>query len=220
MLHTIIIVLGGVTVGKGFFDELREGLETEKEQLQQTIESIDEGLSQRLTASVGELSSYDQHTADLGAETFERSKDVALRENSRRLLADVEDALELMDSGEYGICQDCGQPIDEGRLRAIPSATRCLECKQAEESVRDRWHRPVEELVIPFQLTHPDTVGFDAEDAWQDVARFGTANTPQDIPGAVGYDEVYINADEDIGIAESIEAVENEDPEVAKEEQP
>ena len=94
-------------MGKGFFDELREGLETEKEQLQQIIESIDEGLSQRLTASVGELSSYDQHTADLGAETFERSKDVALRENSRRLLADVEDALELMDSGEYGICQDC-----------------------------------------------------------------------------------------------------------------
>ena len=202
--------LGGVDLGKGFMDELRHDLEMEKTQLEETIVSLNQGLHQRLTDSVGELSSYDQHTADLGAETFERGKDVALRDNSLRLLADVNAALDLMNSGEYGICLDCGRPIDEARLRAIPSATRCIECKDAQEQVRDNWHRPVEELVIPFRLTHEDTVGFDGEDTWQELARFGTANTPQDIPGAVEYDEVYINADENIGIVEAVEAVEDD----------
>ena len=41
------------------------------------------------------------------------------------------------------------------------------------------------------------------------VARFGTANTPQDIPGSVEYGEVYINADENIGVVEPIEAIES-----------
>lgn len=198
-------------MGKGFLEELRHDLEREKTELEETIASLNEGLRQRLTDSVGELSSYDQHTADLGAETFERGKDIALRDNSLRLLDDVNAALELMDAGDYGICQDCGRPITEARLRAIPSATRCIACKEVKEHARDNWHRPVEELVIPFRFTHADTVGFDAEDTWQALARFGTANTPQDILGAVEYGEVYINADEDIGIVEDIEAVENDE---------
>lgn len=197
-------------MGEGFFDELRERLQQEKKQLEKTLDAIDQGLAERLTDSVGELSAYDQHTADLGQETFERSKDLGLRDNTERLLADINAALELMDSGEYGICRTCGQPIDEQRLRAIPSATMCFECKEAEESVRDPWLRPVEERVIPFELTTPDTVGFDAEDTWQAVARWGTANTPQDIPGAHDYNDTYINADEDIGAVTPLEAIESE----------
>ncbi|NMB45875.1 MAG: conjugal transfer protein TraR [Firmicutes bacterium] len=194
----------------GFFDELRERLQTEKDQLEKTLDFINNGLAERLTDSIGELSAYDQHPADLGQETFERSKDLGLRDNTRRLLADVNTALELMDRGEYGICQGCGRPIDEQRLRAIPSTTMCFSCKTAEETVRDEWERPVEERVIPFELTTPDTVGFDAEDTWQAVAQWGTANTPQDVPGAHDYDDAYINADEDIGVVTPLEAIESE----------
>ncbi|NLK08291.1 MAG: transcriptional regulator [Firmicutes bacterium] len=194
---------------KGFYDELRHQLESERERLKKIIGDIEEGLKQRLTDSVGELSSIDQHTADLSSETLARSQDIALKDNSLRILEDVEEALRLMESGEYGICQDCGQPIDEGRLRALPWATECMQCKDAPDAKQDRWHRPVEELVIHFDLTEDDTVGFDREDSWQAVARFGTSNSPQDILGADDYEDAYINADEDIGIAEPLEATED-----------
>ncbi|NLJ85136.1 MAG: conjugal transfer protein TraR [Firmicutes bacterium] len=197
-------------MGKGFFDELRDKLYGEKAELERTLASIDKELSRQLKDSIGELSSYDQHAADLGQETFERGKDIALRENTRRLLDDTNRAIEAMDVGAYGICQTCGRPIDDQRLRAIPWTTQCFECKNTKESVGDRRYRPVEELALPYDLTDPDMVGFDAEDTWQAVARFGTANTPQDIPGSVEYGEVYINADENIGVVEPIEAIESE----------
>ncbi|NLJ25871.1 MAG: conjugal transfer protein TraR [Firmicutes bacterium] len=197
-------------MGDGFFGDLRERLQAEKTELEKTLDSLNDGLRQRLTESVAELSAYDQHTADLGAETFERGKDLGLRDNTEHLLADTNAALELMDRGEYGICQDCGSPIDDERLRAIPSTTMCFECKNAQESVRDEFRRPIEEKVIPFELTEPDTVGFDAEDTWQAVARWGTANTPQDVPGAHDYSDTYINANEDIGVVTPLEALESE----------
>lgn len=203
--------MGGITeVRLGLFDELRERLHTEKKQLERTLHSIDQGLAERLTDSIGELSAYDQHPADLGQETFERSKDLGLRDNTERLLADVNMALELMGKGEYGICQSCGQPIEEQRLRAMPSATMCFACKDEKEGVRDLWIRPIEERVVPFELVAPDTVGFDAEDTWQAVARWGTANTPQDIPGAHDYSDAYINAEENIGVVTPLEAIEGE----------
>lgn len=197
-------------MGDGFYRELRQQLQSEKKELEKTLASLNSGLEERLTDSVGELSSYDQHAADLGQETYDRAKDLALRDNTRRLLDDTEAALESMARGEYGICQECGQPIDERRLRAIPSAVLCFACKNAEESRRDDWVRPVEERVIPFDLTLEDNVGFDAEDTWQAVARFGTANTPQDIPGAYDYDDAYINADEDIGTVTPLEGIESD----------
>lgn len=72
--------------------------------------------------------------------------------------------------------------------------------------------RPIEETVLepPFGRTFrdgDDYTAFDGEDAWQDVARYGTSNTPSDVPGSVSMDEVYVDADEARGIVESVEAV-------------
>ena len=48
-------------------------------------------------------------------------------------LRDIEAALQRMDNGHYGVCQDCGAVIDNGRLSAYPTARRCIECKRAFE---------------------------------------------------------------------------------------
>ena len=48
-------------------------------------------------------------------------------------LRDIEAALQRMDAGQYGICQDCDTAIDIKRLSAYPVARRCLKCKQALE---------------------------------------------------------------------------------------
>ena len=49
-------------------------------------------------------------------------------------LRQVNHALKLLDAGEYGICEDCGEPIPEPRLRAVPYATLCIECAEDEEA--------------------------------------------------------------------------------------
>ena len=88
----------------------------------------DEGLTEQSEKdSVGELSSYDQHQADTGTETFEREKDLSILEQVEAELADVEHALRRLDDGTYGTCEVCGKPIPDERLEAVPAARLCLE---------------------------------------------------------------------------------------------
>jgi len=98
----------------------------------------DEGLTdQSENESVGELSSYDQHQADMGTETFEREKDLSILEQVEAELADVEHALRRLDDGTYGTCEVCGTVIPEERLEAMPAARLCLQHQsQAEREVR------------------------------------------------------------------------------------
>lgn len=74
-----------------------------------------------------ELSSYDQHPADMGTETFEREKDLSIVTQVEAELEDIERSLRRVESGTYGICEACGRQIDEARLEAVPTARFCLE---------------------------------------------------------------------------------------------
>ena len=98
----------------------------------------DEGLTdQSENESVGELSSYDQHQADMGTETFEREKDLSILEQVEAELADVEHALRRLDDGTYGTCEVCGKVIPDERLEAMPATRLCLEHQaEAEREVR------------------------------------------------------------------------------------
>ncbi len=87
--------------------------------------------------SVSELSSFDQHQADVGTETFEREKDLSILEHVEAELADVEHALARLEDGTYGTCEACGRPIGDERLEAMPAARFCLDDQaQAERDVR------------------------------------------------------------------------------------
>jgi DnaK suppressor protein len=57
----------------------------------------------------------------------------SLGESERLQLAEIDDALGRLRSGEYGSCEECGQPIEAGRLAAIPWARRCFGCATAFE---------------------------------------------------------------------------------------
>jgi RNA polymerase-binding transcription factor DksA len=83
--------------------------------------------------SVGEISSYDQHQADMGTETFEREKDLSILEQVESELADVEHALRRLDEGTYGTCEVCGKVIPDERLEAMPATRLCLEHQAAAE---------------------------------------------------------------------------------------
>ena len=75
----------------------------------------------------------DNHPGDYATDTFDRELDYTLEENEERLLASIDDALKRIESGTYGICRTCGQPIGEERLEALPWTTQCIECKRREE---------------------------------------------------------------------------------------
>ena len=80
-----------------------------------------------------EISSYDDHPADLASETFEREKDLALESNITDLLSKVNTALEKLEEGSYGFCDACGIEIDARRLDFFPSASLCRDCQDRME---------------------------------------------------------------------------------------
>jgi DnaK suppressor protein len=85
----------------------------------------------------GELSAVPYHPADLGTDSFDQSLSLALLENEISSLREIDAALERMNQGAYGWCEDCGNVIGKARLRALPQATLCLACKSFEENPRN-----------------------------------------------------------------------------------
>ncbi len=71
--------------------------------------------------------------ADVGSTNFERDQEMSLVQNSKDLLEQAHSALRRFESGQYGVCESCGQPIGKERLQVFPRATMCLPCKQREE---------------------------------------------------------------------------------------
>jgi RNA polymerase-binding transcription factor DksA len=85
----------------------------------------------RLTASASEaaereLSSAEQHPAELATETMERELDQSLVDHAVLELAEIESALARLQEGTYGLCEACGNPIAEGRLEILPAARYCV----------------------------------------------------------------------------------------------
>lgn len=85
--------------------------------------------------SVAEVSTIDQHQADLGTETFERERDQSLLEDVEHEIADVHRAFVRLDRGTYGRCEACGTQIPDERLAVMPAARFCLEHQAAAEVI-------------------------------------------------------------------------------------
>ncbi len=116
-------------------EHARHRLDEERTRLQQVRETFEaEHLTDESESeSMAELSSMDQHQADVGTETFEREKDLSILERVEAELADIEHALARLDDGTYGTCEACGRRIDDDRLEAMPAARLCLDDQAAAE---------------------------------------------------------------------------------------
>ena len=114
-------------------DKARQLLTEERTRLEGLLNRVDDVSDETQEDSVSELSSVDQHPADAGSETFERTKDLSLHEDVTARLEDVTRAFEKLDSGAYGACEVCGEPIPDERLEAVPAARNCVEHQAAQE---------------------------------------------------------------------------------------
>jgi RNA polymerase-binding protein DksA len=81
----------------------------------------------------GELSTVDQHPADVADFTYQRELQLTTQELLDREAAQVDEALRARANGTYGTCQDCGREIPAERLAARPEATLCVECQSRRE---------------------------------------------------------------------------------------
>jgi RNA polymerase-binding protein DksA len=71
--------------------------------------------------------------ADTGTKNITRESEMALAANAREMAEQTERALQRLDAGTYGLCENCGNPIGKARMQAFPRATLCVECKQKQE---------------------------------------------------------------------------------------
>ncbi len=75
--------------------------------------------------------------ADRATQEEEFSLELRTRDRERKLIRKIEEALDEVDTGEYGYCESCGAEIGLRRLEARPTATLCIDCKSLAE-IRER----------------------------------------------------------------------------------
>ena len=113
-------------------NEFRELLQEERQRVIDAIEYLHKEHPGSIEDETDDETT-DDHLAETATATLDREIDYTLEENSENVLSSIDGALERITAGTYGQCVNCGRPISEDRLAAIPWATQCIDCKRLEE---------------------------------------------------------------------------------------
>ena len=89
--------------------------------------------------SSGDLSGYGLHMADQGTDNFDREFALNLVSSEQDILYEVDDAIQRIQLGQYGCCEECGKAIEKPRLKALPFAKMCIGCKSQAEKGKTRF---------------------------------------------------------------------------------
>ncbi len=108
------------------YDMQRAHLETEQKRLAHELEQLKASVRPAEERREGSPFGKREEEATEAAELETR---LELERRVRDQLAAVEHALSKFEQGTYGLCDNCGQPIDPARLEALPQASLCLNCK-------------------------------------------------------------------------------------------
>ncbi len=102
-------------------------LEKRREILVNVNEMEDETLKKSRLDAAGDLSSMPIHMADIGTDNYEQEFALGLMDSERKLLREIDNALQRIEQGTYGICEGTGKQIPKARLKAQPWARYCVE---------------------------------------------------------------------------------------------
>jgi DnaK suppressor protein len=102
-------------------------LEKRREIVGSVSEMEDEALKKSRLDAAGDLSSMPIHMADIGTDNFEQEFALGLMDSERKLIREIDDALERIEQGTYGFCEATDKPIPKARLNAQPWARYCVE---------------------------------------------------------------------------------------------
>ena len=89
-----------------------------------------ESLNKSLKDAAGDLSSYSFHMADVATDNFDTEIHFGLASNTQMLLNEIDDALQRIEDGTYGICERYEVPIPKKRLEVMPHARYCIKAQE------------------------------------------------------------------------------------------
>ena len=98
-------------------------------------ERIDELLNQA-NETVSGMTSHKENLpdpSDRATLESDRNFTLRIRDRERKLIGKIKEALERIEQGTYGICEECGEEISSERLKARPVTTLCIDCKKSQE---------------------------------------------------------------------------------------
>jgi DnaK suppressor protein len=117
------------------YDELRRMLEDRRREILNEVQSKIKDVRSEGTASLntGVVDAEETSVSDI-----QEDIELALIQMKAETLTRVNEALERLNAGNYGRCNECGDEISPQRLRALPFAVRCKDCEEARENAAQR----------------------------------------------------------------------------------
>lgn len=120
----------------------------------------------------GELSNIDNHPADVGTELFMKEQDEGFKVSHKNTLEEIESALSNIQDGSYGLCDSCGDEINEERLDVLPYASMCTECMEDGDTDTENVYESLDKDYGTDRSHSRDNVQFDREDSYQELAEY------------------------------------------------
>lgn len=115
-----------MSISKEDLDEIRADLTLRRNKL---LEMVKNQLKSDISLDRNEMADEN----DLASSEYLLSFELRIRDREKYLLRKIEDALERIDTGEFGVCESCGEDISVPRLKARPVTTMCIRCKEEQE---------------------------------------------------------------------------------------
>lgn len=106
-------------------DEFRQILQDQMDQLLR-------GADKTVSDMTDEKTNFPDPTDRASLES-DRNFELRIRDRERKLINKIREAMERIEAGEFGICEECGEDIGRARLKARPVTTLCIECKTEQE---------------------------------------------------------------------------------------
>ncbi len=115
-------------------EHIKEIILKKREEVQKNLDYLRSTVLDSTTKeATGDHSAYSYHMADLGTDNMEREKAFMFAARDEKYLKQLNDALQRIENGTYGICRVCGNEISFKRLEAVPTTTICFDCKVKEQ---------------------------------------------------------------------------------------
>lgn len=99
----------------------------ERDRLTGTIRNIEEATREESGRDhFGDIASY----AETGSDNFELETALNIASGESNWIKEIDNALERIEEGSYGVCEGCNEAIPKKRLEAFPSARYCIKCQE------------------------------------------------------------------------------------------
>ena len=111
-------------------------IQAERERVIAKLDSIEEAINDRSAGQTGSSQGYSNHMADIGSDAMEQEQAFLHASQGANYLGALDDAIDRIEKGTYGVCEECGGKIPAKRIQAYLAARLCVDCKSKLEKLQ------------------------------------------------------------------------------------